>query len=287
MCIEDHPSWKLRTIVDKIEEICDIHTSITALKRFLDDCDITWKNAVKIPTNWNTCNIIEKRISYVTDLLLKGYSRNWVWVDEVGFNLDQLRRTKALSLAGQKVSVTIQSHSRRLNVISSLGQDGIVLNKFKFSTINKRNDDDSGGVNASDFKGFLFELAEKIPKKSIIILDNAAIHHAEEVKDAYKTLKQVYGIDVMFLPPYSPFLNPIELCFNTIRTRIAKEELPAVSAFRDVIEEAFASVSKEESKGYINHVTNIMNSVNLAYHSKVTFCNQTLMKEVNPQKNKF
>jgi len=49
-----------------------------------------------------------------------------VWVDEVGFNLDQLRRTKALSLAGQKVSVTIQSHSRRLNVISSLGQDGIV-----------------------------------------------------------------------------------------------------------------------------------------------------------------
>ena len=118
-------------------------------------------------------------------------------------------------------------------------------------------------------------------------MDNAAIHHAEEVKDAYKTLKQVYGIDVMFLPPYSPFLNPIELCFNTIRTRIAKEELPAVSAFRDVIEEAFASVSKEESKGYINHVTNIMNSVNLAYHSKVTFCNQTLMKEVNPQKNKF
>jgi len=114
--------------------------------------------------NWNTCNIIEKRISYVTDLLLKGYSRNWVWVDEVGFNLDQLRRTKALSLAGQKVSVTIQSHSRRLNVISSLGQDGIVLNKFKFSTINKRNDD-SGGVNASDFKGFLFELAAKIPKK--------------------------------------------------------------------------------------------------------------------------
>ena len=24
MCIEDHPSWKLQTIVDKIEEICSV-----------------------------------------------------------------------------------------------------------------------------------------------------------------------------------------------------------------------------------------------------------------------
>ena len=44
------------------------------------------------------------------------------------------------------------------------------------------------------------------PKNAILILDNARYH---KTKDVLKTFKEE-NIDVLFLPPYSPELNPIE-----------------------------------------------------------------------------
>ena len=50
--------------------------------------------------------------------------------------------------------------------------------------------------------------------KSIVIMDNLSVHHAREVKDL---LKQA-GILVLYLPPYSPDLNPIEEMFSYVKT---------------------------------------------------------------------
>ena len=47
-------------------------------------------------------------------------------------------------------------------------------------------------------------------KKLVLILDNAKIHKTEEVKE---TLIGT-GFKVLFLPPYTPQFNPIELVFN-------------------------------------------------------------------------
>jgi len=252
MLIEEHPSWKLETIVRKLEELLDINSSTTALSRFLRNCKITWKEAVKIPVNWNSDTILQKRKDFINHLLPKSHMKNIVWIDEAGFNLDQLRRSKGRAVSGQKISVTVQAHSRRLNVISSLGKDGIILNHFKLSTI-KKNDDDSGGVNARDFKAFLFELATKVPRQTIFIMDNAKIHHSEKVVETFSSLLETFKITVMFLPPYSPFINPIELCFNTVRTRIAKEELTNSDNFRDLVQREFDKVTPKEVCGYIKH----------------------------------
>ncbi len=48
---------------------------------------------------------------------------------------------------------------------------------------------------------------------SVIILDNAKIHHNEDLIDYL----QAFGIRVEFLPPYSPDLNPIELAFSVLK----------------------------------------------------------------------
>ena len=49
--------------------------------------------------------------------------------------------------------------------------------------------------------------------KSIVIIDNCAIHHVSEVTQ----LLEDAGILVLFLPPYSPDLNPIEETFSSIK----------------------------------------------------------------------
>ena len=50
-------------------------------------------------------------------------------------------------------------------------------------------------------------------KNSVIVLDNARIHHNAEWIEIVEGL----GGRVEFLPPYSPDFNPIELTFGTIK----------------------------------------------------------------------
>lgn len=59
--------------------------------------------------------------------------------------------------------------------------------------------------NSKTFLEFLCIVHSKFPN-STVVLDNALYHHASVVMEfAFLT-----GMDLLFLPPYSPELNPIE-----------------------------------------------------------------------------
>jgi transposase len=51
-------------------------------------------------------------------------------------------------------------------------------------------------------------------EQSVLILDNARIHHDEDLVEYI----EVFGGRVEFLPPYSPDFNPIETCFSVIKS---------------------------------------------------------------------
>lgn len=55
-------------------------------------------------------------------------------------------------------------------------------------------------------------------KNSVIILDNAKIHHDNELVEIIRGL----GCRIEFLPPYSPDYNPIETAFSTIKSWIRR-----------------------------------------------------------------
>ena len=54
--------------------------------------------------------------------------------------------------------------------------------------------------------------------KSVIVMDNARIHHDGELV----TLLEGLGCRVVFLPPYSPDFNPIETAFSTVKSWIRR-----------------------------------------------------------------
>jgi len=75
---------------------------------------------------------------------------------------------------------------------------------------------------APNFKQFLKKIREKNPNKRIIlILDNSKAHIAKIVEKEAKKL----NIHLIFLPPYSPDLNPIEFIWKSIK-RIVSEISP-------------------------------------------------------------
>jgi len=73
----------------------------------------------------------------------------------------------------------------------------------------------SKGKKQKDFLEFLYQLRYKEKKKRIVLfVDNARIHHAKRVKKYCRE----HNIKLIYLPPYSPELNPIEF----LRKRIKK-----------------------------------------------------------------
>jgi hypothetical protein len=53
-----------------------------------------------------------------------------------------------------------------------------------------------------------------------LVLDNASIHHYEEMVGMDEYLWNYHGIFLQFLPTRSPELNPIELLWNTLSQRL-------------------------------------------------------------------
>ena len=62
--------------------------------------------------------------------------------------------------------------------------------------------------------GDLLPLMNPYPgPNSVLVLDGASYHKSA----AFRRIMNRYGIKLIFLPPYSPYLNPIELDFKTIK----------------------------------------------------------------------
>ena len=88
--------------------------------------------------------------------------------------------------------------------------------------------------------------------RSVVIMDNASIHHVQEVSDLIETQA---GAKLHYLPPYSPDLNPTEGVFSQIKF-IMKENhklFQTCSAPRAMITFIFGMVTTQDCIGHISH----------------------------------
>ena len=68
-----------------------------------------------------------------------------------------------------------------------------------------------------------------LQKNSILVMDNAQIHHDEYLVNLVESV----GCKIIYLPPYSPDLNPIETAFSSIKSWLKR--------YRSYVEECFDS----------------------------------------------
>ena len=84
---------------------------------------------------------------------------------------------------------------------------------------------EEGAITARLFADFL----TRVPHDAQVVLDNARIHHATNVlrRQGLPTVPEVAarrGLTMSYLPPYAPKANPVELCFNTIKSHVKREQ---------------------------------------------------------------
>ena len=97
---------------------------------------------------------------------------------------------------------------------------------------------------AEDFVSFLRKMREANPEKRIvIILDNFRTHHARKVREEAEKL----NISLVYLPPYSPDLNPIENVWKSVKRAVSEKSPLNVEGLKEAIAKAFKKLTESIS----------------------------------------
>ena len=117
--------------------------------------------------------------------------------------------TRAWSLKGSTPEVKSPAVKEKVSVLGAVGMDNGQLITME-----------AAWFNANSFKAFLKRIIKmaRTKKKILLVLDNARFHHAKANKEFIQSVKE--KIELLFLPPYSPDLNPIESFWKKTRRNV-------------------------------------------------------------------
>jgi transposase len=149
------------------------------------------------------------RDEYIHDIF-EFQSYQLVFVDESGCDKRVgFRRTGWSPLGVAPVQVSKFHRDRRYQILPAYSQDGILLSRIF-----------QGSTDGPMFEDFIEQLLQHCGKwpapKSVLVMDNASFHHTEKIKDVCLNA----GVKLVYLPPYSPDLNPIEEFFSELKAYI-------------------------------------------------------------------
>jgi transposase len=83
----------------------------------------------------------------------------------------------------------------------------------------------------------------------IVVMDNLPAHKIAAVR----ALIEAAGATLLYLPPYSPDLNPIEMAFAKLKALLRKAAERSVDALWDKIGESLGKFSSDECANYFRH----------------------------------
>ena len=139
------------------------------------------------------------------------------FLDESGVD-HRLCRLHARAPRGEKVYMEVDGARRGRTSIISASRGGRLVCPFTFE----------GHCDRSVVETYFAQvLLPAIPAGSVIVLDNASFHHSPSLQ----ALVEAAGCSLLFLPAYSPDLNPIEHIWAVLKTSIRRSLQDAKDKF--------------------------------------------------------
>lgn len=152
-----------------------------------------------------------------------------VFLDESGVNTDLTRRYGRAPSTQRAVDHTPLNTPKTTTVLSSIRLDGEKI----FTTY-------QGGTTGERFIQYLKEtLLPTLRTGDIVVMDNMRSHHVKAVRE----ILEAEGMKVLYLPPYSPDLNPIEKMWSKMKASLRCWKIRSQDQLPDAIQKALACVS--------------------------------------------
>lgn len=141
---------------------------------------------------------------------------------------------------GQRLFAKVpHGHWKTLTLVAALRHNGVIA-PCVFD----------GPINGQSFLAYIREfLVPALRPGDIVVLDNLGSHKGSEVRDAIRAA----GARLVFLPAYSPDLNPIEQVFSKIKTIFRKQDARTIEATWQSIGNVLSRFTPDECKRYLKH----------------------------------
>jgi transposase len=105
-----------------------------------------------------------------------------------------------------------------------------------------------GAMNGDTFRAYVEQvLAPTLKPGDIVILDNLASHKVAGVREAIEAV----GATLVYLPPYSPDLNPIEQAFAKLKALLRKLAARTIPSLWDGLGDLLQRFTPNECANYL------------------------------------
>ena len=162
-----------------------------------------------------------------------------IFLDESGVTT-QMTRGYARASGGRRVhEATPAGHWKILTILSALSLGGLLATM----TIEQATDGDI-------FLAYLEQvLGPKLRPGDVVVMDNLSAHKVAGVEQ----LIQAAGAELLYLPPYSPDLNPIEKAWAKLKQLLRSAKARTAEALEQAIAELLPQITPENAQAWFRH----------------------------------
>jgi transposase len=162
-----------------------------------------------------------------------------VFVDEMGSNTS-LHSHYAWSKRGERAYCSVpRNRGKNTTLLASMSVEGMGPSVAIV-----------GAVDTQAFEAYLEQvLLPYLRLGQVVVMDNLSAHKGARVKE----LIEGAGCELLYLPPYSPDLNPIEECFSKVKSLLRKAEARTREVLLEAMGEAISSITERDAQGFFEH----------------------------------
>lgn len=231
--LENNLYLYVKDICDYVKKYFNVRYSISGMTQWLHRHGFRYKKPQGVPGKCDKSRQEDFMVEYETLKKKAGNKEPIYFVDSVHPE-HQTRLAYGWIPKGQRKNIPTTGRQHRLNVMG-----GLCLNGHKVVY------EQSDKVNEFSIQSFLFRLRKQHvgPYKVHVIWDNAGYHHSKAVQAFAKEL----GIEIHYLPPYSPNLNPIERLWKIMHENVTYNKYyEKFSDFTEAIQHFFRHIGKKK-----------------------------------------
>ena len=167
------------------------------------------------------------------------HQHSLVFIDETGANT-KMTRTCGRAFRGQRVVDKVpHGHWKTTTFVGALRSTGMTAPLVV-----------DGAMTGEVFLAYVEQqLVPTLRPGDTVILDNLSSHKRTGVREAIEAA----GARLVYLPPYSPDLNPIELAFAKLKALLRKAAARGIEELEAAIAKLINSFSIKECLAYFRH----------------------------------
>jgi transposase len=160
-------------------------------------------------------------------------------IDESGVNL-AMTRLYGRAPSGERVVGSVpQNYGQNITILGALSGHGVDA----VMTV-------EGATEATVFRAYIKEvLGPTLRPGDMVVMDNLGAHKATGIQQMLARR----GVGLRYLPPYSPDLSPIELCWSKLKTGLRTVKARTRAVLEPAIAHVLTTITAADARGWFHH----------------------------------